>query len=59
MKYILKTFNQIKIMVESTISALEAGNKKTGEDIMRLKNSFSIMMEEKKRDKATIETLTN
>ena len=46
-------------MVESTISALEAGNKKTGEDIMRLKNSFSIMMEEKKRDKATIETLTN
>ena len=46
-------------MVEATISALEAGNKRTGEDIEKLKRQFSTMLEEKKRDKALIDTLNN
>lgn len=44
-------------MVDQTFLSLEAGTKRANEDIQRLKNQFQMMLADKKRDAATIETL--
>lgn len=49
-------------MVEQTISAIEAGNKRATEDIERLKRQFQQQADDRKKDKmrdtATIDQLS-